>query len=382
MRIGIDFISALGRGGNGVYTSQLVQGLSHLDSDNTYYLYTRVRKKYRQIRPVMRGNFIYKAIYLHHLTFGDLLEGFCKGLNDRILSLSLKSDPVEIFHCTNPVNFPKIPLENAVVTIHDLAYLRRNKWVSDGSIRFYEENIERILRSSMAIIADSQSTKDDILDNFSVSEEKVKVVPLAASEVFRPLEPDRSLIHNKGLFKDYVLYVGDLQPRKNLRHLLEAYAMLPLRLKDNFDITFVGNPRNEESLNELKSSVDDLGIEKNVKLLGYVDLQSLVNIYNGASLFVYPSLLEGFGIPVLEALSCGLPTITSNVSSMPEVVGDAAILIDPYSVEEIAQAMESLLYNESLKEEYTKRALKRAKLFSWEKTARETLNVYRESSKV
>ncbi len=379
MRIGIDFVAALGSGGNGVYTSQLVQGLSHLDSDNTYYLYTRVRKKYRQARPIQRDNFKYKGVYLHLLTFGDLLKGFCKGLNDRILSFSLKSDSVEVFHCTNPLNFPRIPLENVIVTIHDLAYLKGNRWAGDGTIRFFRENIQRVLQSSRLIIAVSLSTKEDILDNFKVSKDKISVILEAADKNFGPLDPDRSLLHKVGLFKDYILYVGSLQPRKNLKRLLQAYSVLPLRLKDSFDVALAGNPRDKESLGELKNSVCELGIEKYVKLLGYVDPDSLVHIYNGASLFVYPSLFEGFGIPVLEALSCGVPTITSNVSSMPEVTGDAAILVDPYNVEEIAGAVEDLLDSDDLKEEYAKRAVERAKLFSWEKTAQETLGVYEAS---
>jgi len=229
-----------------------------------------------------------------------------------------------------------------------------------------------------AIIAISNHTKLDLIKYFDAPEDKITVTHLAADKAFtRIVDHDilKKIRQKYSLPHDFVLFVGSLEPRKNLPTLLAAYALLQQTFKNKFSLVIVGS---EGWLNDqIKLLITELKISENVCFTGYVAQEHLSAIYSMASVFVYPSLYEGFGLPVVEAMACGTPVITSNVSSIPEVVGDAAVLIDPINKEELALTIERVLGDEDLRESLRISGIARAKTFSWERCARETLEVYK-----
>jgi glycosyltransferase involved in cell wall biosynthesis len=227
-----------------------------------------------------------------------------------------------------------------------------------------------------AVITVSRQSKVDIVRCLKLEEDKVTVIPIAAGRQFRVLEeaevaPD---LARYGVERPYILYVGSVEARKNLIRLLEAYAQLR-RWSSRWTLVIVGasSPKAER----VHATVKRLNLSGAVHFPGYVADEDLPAIYNGADLLVFPSLYEGFGLPVLEAMACGTPVVTSNVSSLPEVAGEAALLVNPHNVEEIAGAMRRALEDADLAQALRQRGLDRARLFRWERTARETVEVYR-----
>lgn len=263
-----------------------------------------------------------------------------------------------------------------MVTVHDAV-----PCVHRESSTFLDRFIYRIwlpfaLPRLDRILTVSRHTKNDLAKQFNVAMEKIVVIHLAASERFRPLnedEIDLALSH-VGLCQPYILYVGSIEPRKNLIRLLEAYAQLR-RWSTEWNLVLVGT-RNFWKSSPVRKTAEKLNLKPYVHFTGNIPEADLPGIYNGADLFIYPSLYEGFGLPVLEAMACGTPVITSNTSSLPEVAGEAALLVDPYNVEEIAAAMRYVLDDPDLAQELRIRGLERAKEFTWEKTARQTISIY------
>jgi glycosyltransferase involved in cell wall biosynthesis len=241
----------------------------------------------------------------------------------------------------------------------------------------YKYWLPRIVPRLDRIITISQNSKNDICEYLKMPEEKVEVIHLAADQGFRTLteEEVNPVLSQHRLCSPYILFVGSLEPRKNLIRLLEAYADLR-KITTKWGLVIVG-VRNNWKSTPVASKVEELDLQDSVTFTGYLPDEDLPAIYNGADVFCFPSLYEGFGLPVLEAMACGTPVITSNISSLPEVAGDAALLVDPYSVKEIASAMQNLLEDEDLAQSVRDKGLKRAAQFTWERTARETLAVYR-----
>ena len=268
----------------------------------------------------------------------------------------------DILHAPTPV-IPswKKPKCKLIITVHDLTPLifpEYHNWKRRIFFRFF---LKRILNMADAIIVDSLSTKKDVTAFFSFPDKKINVVHLASSmkPVAGPL-PSRY-----GVEGDYLLYVGTVEPRKNLLRLIEAFDRLEQKLKlvivgvsgwDNKAVYRAANP--------------------DIIFTGYVPEEDLPKFYCNARLLIYPSLYEGFGLPILEAMKCGCPVVTSNISSMPEAAGDAALLVDPYNVEEIKNAVQKVLCDSELRGKMIDRGFRQANRFSWEKTAAETIKVY------
>jgi glycosyltransferase involved in cell wall biosynthesis len=232
------------------------------------------------------------------------------------------------------------------------------------------------IRRLDAVITDSQQSKADILGDLPVKPEKLVVIPAAANPHYRPLRQEEvaSIIERNKIHAPYILFVGSIEPRKNLLRLLQAYA----RLREwsmKWRLVIVG-ARNYWKSSPVVQAVQAMRLQESVTFTGYVPDADLPALYNGANLFCFPSLYEGFGLPVLEAMACGTPVVTSNTSSLPEVAGDAAILVDPYNVDEIAEAMQRVLSDPDLAADLRGKGLERAKQFSWDRTARETIAVY------
>jgi glycosyltransferase involved in cell wall biosynthesis len=267
----------------------------------------------------------------------------------------------------------------SVSTIHDISYAFFPETYTPGKVA-YSEIMARIAAARAdRIITISENTKREVMHYLKMSEEKIRVVYEAVDNMFQPVSSAEVLQEARqrlGLPDGMILYVGSLNPRKNLVALIRAYAELKRTTDLPHKLVLVGP--SEWKSDPVFHAVKDLGLESEIYLLGFVLDSELVCLYNLADLFVFPSLHEGFGLPPLEALACGTPVVCSNRASLPEVVGEAAIMVEPTDVKGLAQAMERVLTDPDLAQQLRGKGLERAPLFSWEKTARETLKVYEE----
>jgi len=265
-------------------------------------------------------------------------------------------------------------LEKTIVTCHDLI-----PWVYDNNrLPTWKLNM-RGLRKADRIITVSEYSKSEIIKHVGYPEDQITVIPNAVDHNNYCVKRNREVIKKLGITdtQKVILYVGSEQPRKNVPFLLKAISELKKKLPDII-LLKIGTPQVPGAREKLIELIEMLGIEKEVVFVGYVSENELPKYYNAADLFVFPSLYEGFGLPPLEAMACGTPVITSNLTSLPEVVGDSAITIDPYDVNAFAEAMYNLLTDEKLREKMINKGLKRAQLFNWEKSAEKTLKVYQQ----
>ena len=255
----------------------------------------------------------------------------------------------------------------SVVMAHDFIPLRFPKRFSPLT-PYYQYYVPQVLIQSEHIVCNSQSTAKDIVEFCHISASKITPISLAYdSNYFRPLEQTNSRSQYP-----YFLYVGRHDPYKNISRLIIAFASLPSN--HEYQLWLAGSSDNRYTP-ALKKQVQELGLNHRVKFLEYVPYDDLPKIISGAIALVFPSLWEGFGLPVLEAMACGTPVITSNLSSLPEVAGDAAILINPYKVEEITDAMQAIANDTGLRSQLSQFGLQRATQFSWEKTGQATVEV-------
>jgi len=289
---------------------------------------------------------------------------------------ALQKERVDLLHALAFVT-PLLSPCPSVVTIHDLSFLLYPEGFK-RSKRFYLGLFTRLsARRARRIIAVSKSTKRDVVRLLGVSPGKVEVVYSGIVEAFRPLAEDRvtAFRSKRGLPERFILFVGTIEPRKNVTRLIEAFATL--RPCDPAPWKLVIGGAKGWFYEDVFARVGQLGLEGQVMFPGYIPVSELPLWYNAAELFVYPSLYEGFGLPLLEAMACGTPVVAANTSSLPEVVGQAGLTVDPLDVEGLAEAMRRALDDEALRQEMRERGLQRARGFSWTKTAQETVQVYR-----
>ncbi len=286
---------------------------------------------------------------------------------------------VDLFHATEHL-LPRFSAIRTVFTLHDLIFLFHPETHKPMNRWFLTLMMPRFLRAADAVIAVSECTKRDAVRAYGIPEEKITVIYEGVSPRFRPADPAAiAAVRQKyGLPEHFILYVGTIEPRKNLTALLEAFANLQSAI-GNLHLVFVGKKGwlYEGFFRRLR----ELGLEERVHFTGYVPDEDLPVLYSAADLFVFPSLYEGFGLPVLEAMACGVPVVCSNTSSLPEVAGDAALLVDPTDVRALAAAMERALTDQALRATLRARGLERARRFTWEEAARRTLEVYRQVSR-
>lgn len=293
-----------------------------------------------------------------------------------VLPAKAAAEGFDLIHCTTPYGtFTRSRFRN-VITICDVtpllfpaAHGRMNVWHH----RFV---LPAILKRAASIITISESSKRDIVRIYNVPEEKVTVTCLAADERYRPKPPGTAGEAVMQIPRPYILNVGTLEPRKNLDGLLRAFA---IARKRGLPHTLVIAGARGWGKSRLAGLIRELALDDAVLFTGFVEDRDLPHLYAGAEFFVYPSLYEGFGLPPLEAMACGVPVITSNGSSLPEVTGDAALLVDPRSDGELAGAMVRMAGDAGLRQMLQAKGVERAALFSWERTAEETLAVYRQA---
>jgi glycosyltransferase involved in cell wall biosynthesis len=282
---------------------------------------------------------------------------------------------LDLFHSPD-FTLPPV-LAPSVVTVHDLAFLTVPECAYPTLRAYLETVVPRSARNADHIIAVSHSTRRDVINRFGIAPEKVTTVYEAAGPEFYPETAERVelSLHEIGVVRPYILTVGTLEPRKNYERLLDAYSRM-LERGAHQDLIVAGRPG--WMFQPMLDRITSLGISDRVRIV-QPDDALLRALYSGADAFVYPSLYEGFGIPVLEALACGAPVACSNTSSLPEVLGDAGLGFDPRSVEEIEHAVLRLLGDIDLQMSLRLRGPQRASIFSWQRAAEETAAVYRET---
>jgi glycosyltransferase involved in cell wall biosynthesis len=282
---------------------------------------------------------------------------------------------LDIFHATDFIP-PAWGARYMVITIHDLNFLYYPQYLTDSARRYYNDQINWAVKRADAIIVDSNATREDLRSKLHVPEELMTVVHLAADSRFRQLDEAEvsPTLDRYALAAGYVLFVGTWEPRKNLVGLLDALAQLNAR-GDNKNLVIAGRPG--WLYEDIYQHIEVLNLEDKVRFIKQPTPDQLIALYNGASVLVMPSFYEGFGLPALESMQCGTPVIVSNRGSLPEVVGHAGLLVDPEDTASLADAMRHIMHDESLRETLRKQGFARSKFFSWEATARKTLQVYK-----
>ncbi len=356
------------------YILNLVLNLNAVDKENEYVLFCGDKKK-------LPGEFLAlnKNFRLHVSKFPTSSRVLRLIWDNVYLMYAILKERIDVFHA--PFVAPMLKVCPTVLTVHDLAYLYFPDSYTYTYKLFLKVFLTRSIKIADKIIAVSNNTKSDVVKHFGVPESKIEVIYESADVFFKV---DKSKVHEVrekyGINKDFILGLGLISPRKNFSTLLKAFKKL---LHKGVDVQLVIVGGKGWLYNQVLKLVSDLNIGSKVVFTGYVPKEDLLYLYNCAKMFVYPSLYEGFGIPILEAMACGCPVIASNTSSIPEVCGDAAILVNPLDVDEICERMLTLLKDVSLRESLIERGLRQASKFSWIKTAERTMelykNVYREN---
>jgi glycosyltransferase involved in cell wall biosynthesis len=347
--------------------------------DETYW--RNLASRFGSLRP--KDDF-----YFYHTRpeAGESIRGFSGRSHARRLGFSnpflrvplsyprlMRREPVDVFH----TQYVGVPASGArlVLTVHDLSYELYPETFPMNRALFLKLT-RWSARRAAAVIAVSESTKRDLVRLYGLPPEKIHVVMNGVSSSFRPPSPeDVARVRARfGVRGDYVLSVAARQPRKNLARLTEAFLSARRRGDFNLRLVLVGGRAWGPS--DMAGEAAEAVRRGDILLTGYVEEADLPGLYGGAAVFAYPSLYEGFGLPVAEAMACGTPVLTSNVSSLPEVGGDAAVYADPLSVAEISRALWETASNPERRREMRARGLERARLFSWDAAARKTLAVY------
>jgi glycosyltransferase involved in cell wall biosynthesis len=271
----------------------------------------------------------------------------------------------------SPNNTGPVTVSRQVITIHDLIPLDHPEWFSPRFVTLYRWLLPRLVNKAQHLIAISEFTRMRLIDGLHVDPAKISVVPNGVDKSFTPQAPERIARVREALAlgdKPYVLCVGSVEPRKNLKGLLAAWSQLPANVRQEYSLVLAGKRGRKEVFGD--AGLDN--VPEGAIFTGYVAQDDLPALYSGAAIFAYPSLYEGFGLPPLEAMASGVPVLTSNNSSIPEVVGDAGVLIDPQEPESIAHGLFRLMSEERLRNTLAQRGMERAKALSWDATAEQT----------
>jgi glycosyltransferase involved in cell wall biosynthesis len=364
MRIGIDVrIVYYARGGIRNYVLHLLEALASLDANTDYYV---LRSRKDRNPPLPGPNFRSVACWTpsHHR------------LERWVLRVEVARLRLDLLHSPDFIP-PAGGRRRSVITIHDLNFIYYPQFLTAESHRYYNQQIEWAVRRADHILADSHATKSDLTLLLDVLPEKITVVHLAADPAFRPLPETEAqrVAAQYGLEPGYLLFVGTLEPRKNLPGLLQAYRLLLDEEVTTAPLVLVGGKG--WLYDEVFERVKVLCLTEHVHFLHDVPDADLVGLYNGACVLVIPSFYEGFGLPALEAMACGTPVVVAERASLPEVVGEAGLLVNPDEPDDIARALARVLTEESLRAHMRRLGLAQAARFTWEEAARRTLTVYR-----
>ena len=375
MRIGINTLVAIPSeiGGTLTYVRKLIENLARIDEENEYFLF--VAPWNQELFQVKKKNFrqIICNVPVEVLPLRILYE-------QTVLPILVWKNKIDIFHSAASVS-PFLLFCPSVLTLHDVISLIFPK-LTPLIFRFYRGITYRIsARRAQLIITVSHSAKEDLVRFLGIRGEKIAVIYHGSEQPNVKVKDERCttpLQEKKRNEIPYILWVGKMYGHKKLTRLVYAYNKL-IKTYQGIKHRLVLCGMKGWGYPSFAKTIEDLNLQDKVIFKGYVPDDVLKSIYANANLFVFPSLTEGFGFPILEAMSCRVPVITSNYGGMAEIAGDAALLVDPYDVDEIAEAIYRVLTDENLRKDLIKKGLERVSQFSWEKTARETLTVYKKA---
>jgi len=367
MRIAIDAHSVGSQlAGNETYAVNLIEALAAVDQSNQYTLY--VTRQSAIDRFANRWpNFNVKRTVPHTPLVRIPVT----------LSAELRRNPVDVLH----VQYTAPPLAPCpvVVTIHDLSFEHLPETFNRRSRAQLRLTVRRTARKAAQILTLSEFSRRDIVDTYRIAPNRVSVTPAAAPSHFKPIEDEtelRKIREIYGIERDYILSVSSIQPRKNLIRLIEAYSCLRGSRPEGKLPQLVLVGKRGWLDNETFRAAQRHSANNDIAFTGYVAEKDLPALYSGATCFVYPSFFEGFGLPVLEAMQCGAPVIAGNRTSIPEVVGKAGLLFDPFDTNSLVQALTRMLDNSEYRAALRIQGLERAREFDWKQTARMTLQAY------
>lgn len=371
LRIVIDIQSVIGRKtGVGKYAESLVKAISDLPSHHQFILfYFNFRSRFKGLN-LKAGNFTNRGLKFPGRLFSFLWK---KGFNFSFDRLSGKAD---LFHFPNFISRP-VKSGKVVATIHDLSFRRFPEYVEKKNLAYLNYNLPKTLAQADKIIAVSEFTKSELLKFYRINSEKISVIHGGVDETFFNVKDEIKLKEAKERLKlpdTFFLWVGTIEPRKNITGLIEAFTAFRKMREGNCKLVMVGKKgwNYEGFFEKLRSSP----FKNEILITEYVSDHDLPFIYNLAQAFVFPSFYEGFGHPPLEAMACGVPVVTT--PALEEVVGEAALKIPPGNTKDLAEAMVSILENKILREDLIQKGFERAKKFSWNRTAEKTLSLYEE----
>jgi glycosyltransferase involved in cell wall biosynthesis len=376
MRIGIDarFLTHPQRGGFKTYTTYLVRGLAAIDRVNEYVLYTdRAPEGSADALPAnMRVRVLAESLQFVGMAWREQV----------LLARAARQDRLDVLHCpalTAPLT-PGCPL---VVTIHDMLWQQSRQAQRPATVplrrrlmqTYYAQVSARSARRADVVLTVSQAAAAEITGALPFLAERIVITPEAAAPHFRPVAGAHQRVQERfALAGSYILAIGSADPRKNIATLVTAYSRLPESLRCHFPLVIVWT--HGHLAGQMAEQVQALGLEKNVTFLQSVSDSDLVDLYNSADLFVFPSLGEGFGLPVLEAMACETAVIAADNTSIPEVAGDAALYFDARSSEALTEVLCRALADEKLRDDLQRRGSERAAQFSWERCAHLTIQAY------
>lgn len=368
MKIGIDGRAANWYRGTGIgtYTYQLIKHINKVDCANDYMIF-------------MPNNCNNMIDFNKNFSIAEITENMKDNFWDEVnIPNILKDKYIDLYHVPqNGIGIPESKKCAFAITLHDVIPYKMPETSSERYLKLFNDTLPKVISNCDGIITVSNYSKNDIIEAFDFPKDKIFVTYLASEDIYSPI--DKSLCKNLikehySINEDYILYVGGFSPRKNIIGLIEAFSILLKLYKSEVKLIIAGKQGKSYAL--YKKRCEELHIEDKVIFPGFIPLEHLPYFYNGCEAFVYPSFYEGFGLPPVEAMACGVPVIASNTTSIPEVVGDAALLIDPYNIDDICASMYKILLDKKLKDSLILKGLVRSSELNWDKTARDTIIAY------
>lgn len=356
------------KAGMDIVVWELIRNLQRIDKENEYVIFVKPDED-----PCLEETENFRIV--------EVEGGNYLSWEQRSLPQAVKEAGVELLHCTSNTApfFCPVPL---VLTLHDIIFLEKLA-IKDKGTRYQQLGkiyrkflVPRIVQKCKKVITVSRQEKDRILKRFNISTEHVQAIHNGVGEEFQPVTDEKLLQEVRTAYQlpsQFVLFLGNKDPKKNMKGVLEAFGRFA---EKQADIPLVVTAIKEDVMQELLQELGREELMDRIILPGFAPFEWLPALYTLSTVYMYPSLREGFGLPILEAFGCGTAVITSNTSSMPEVAGEAAVLVDPENLDDMTEAIGRLMADETLREQKVQQGFERVKAFSWEKMAREVLHIY------